>query len=239
MLNTTCPHYTARSVAVTSVQDPADASIKQSSKATTLLPAKVINNLAVPAEDDDNVSFISASTSFNTEGSVLTLPSLDDISQGKPEFECPICRTIQHFRKPRAWKIHAFVDLKAYLCTASNSKDYDRLAFSDRNSWFQHELQHRVQYGCTICDSGPYLSRESLMQHLADDHLNFSEAQLRVIVEAGKEAPSYLRAVDCPFCTEWAEALNKNTSSPDEAKAEAVLSVRVSPKRFKIHVASI
>ncbi|RYP16572.1 hypothetical protein DL765_005033 [Monosporascus sp. GIB2] len=79
-------------------RDRADAfTVKESSKATTLLPAKVnMNNLAAAAgEENDNVSFVSASTSFNTEGSVLTLPSLEDISQGKPEFECPICRTIQ------------------------------------------------------------------------------------------------------------------------------------------------
>ncbi|KAH6984297.1 hypothetical protein BKA56DRAFT_614044 [Ilyonectria sp. MPI-CAGE-AT-0026] len=238
VLDTTDPHSTIRGVAATSVQDPADSSTKQSSKATTLLPAKVINNLAVPAEDDDNVSFVSASTSFNTEGSVLTLPSLDDISQGKPEFECPICRIIQYFHKPRAWKTHAFRDLKAYLCTASNSKDCDRLAFPDRTSWFQHELQHRVHYSCTLCDSGPYPSRKSLMQHLTDEHCNLSEPQLRVMVDAGKEAPSYLRAVDCPFCTDWAEALSKNTNSLDEDKSEAVLSVRVSPTRFKVHVAS-
>ncbi|RYO82471.1 hypothetical protein DL766_007393 [Monosporascus sp. MC13-8B] len=79
-------------------RDRADAFTgKESSKETTLLPAKVnMNNLAVTTEEEnDNVSFVSASTSFNTEGSVLTLPSLEDISQGKPEFECPICRTIQ------------------------------------------------------------------------------------------------------------------------------------------------
>lgn len=143
-------------------KDAAEAStVKQSSKATTLLPSKVMENLAAPIEEDDNISFVSASTSFDAEGSVLTLPSLDDISQGKQEFECPICCTIQRFCKPRAWKTHAFRDLKAYVCTASNSKNCDKLVFSDRNSWFQHELQHRVNYGCIICDSGAVYVEEN------------------------------------------------------------------------------
>lgn len=142
MLDMAGPSSTPRNEAL-SVRDPAEAfTVKGSSKATTLLPANVnINNLEIPVEDeDDNISFVSASTSFNAQSSILTLPSLDDISQGKPEFECPICRTIQRFVKPRAWKIHAFRDLKAYLCTASISKDCDRLTFSDRSLWFQHEL---------------------------------------------------------------------------------------------------
>lgn len=76
------------------------------------------------------------------------------------------------------------------------------------------------------------------MEHLANHDGNFSEVQVRAIGEAGKESPSYLRAADCPFCTEWAKALSKKTSSPSDTRAETELSPKVSLKRFKVYVAS-
>lgn len=81
--------------------------IVQSSKATTFavpgnLPPSEFLNLPVEAEDD-SVSLVSASTTFNNDTS-LRLPSLADLGPDGEYFECPICFTLQSFRMEKSWK---------------------------------------------------------------------------------------------------------------------------------------
>lgn len=79
-----------------------------SSKATTFV---IPGNLSKPIlqerspieEEDDLVSLVSASTTFDNN-STLTLPSLSDLGPDGENFECPICFTLQSFKKEKSWK---------------------------------------------------------------------------------------------------------------------------------------
>ncbi|KAM0425592.1 hypothetical protein ACHAPT_009123 [Fusarium lateritium] len=80
---------------------------KQSSRATTILPERFIasNVLDVTVDDeDDNVSLMTASTTFDGEIG-LRLPRLNDLSPDGLPFECPICFTFQSFQREKSWKL--------------------------------------------------------------------------------------------------------------------------------------
>lgn len=72
-------------------------------KASTLNPSQL---MAMRNElDDDTVSRSSAAQSdFSQADSMLELPSLQAVSEGQSEFECPYCHTIQSFRRERQWR---------------------------------------------------------------------------------------------------------------------------------------
>ncbi|KAF7550899.1 hypothetical protein G7Z17_g5407 [Cylindrodendrum hubeiense] len=111
--------------------------------------------------EDDAMSFVSASTTTDSLAN-LALPALADLSKNGQAFECPICFSIQSFRTEKAWRIHAFRDLKAYTCTIGDT-ECDATLFGDRNSWFEHELKdHRVQI---LQEAG----REALTKFKAQD----------------------------------------------------------------------
>ncbi|KAI0832188.1 hypothetical protein F5Y06DRAFT_290453 [Hypoxylon sp. FL0890] len=90
---------------------------KLSSKATTLLPvgsselAELELNVA---EEEDAVSFSTASTTFESAIS-LTLPSLQELSPNSEPFECPICFTLQSFRREKAWKYMSYIPVSIAL----------------------------------------------------------------------------------------------------------------------------
>ncbi|QYT02588.1 hypothetical protein H0G86_009582 [Trichoderma simmonsii] len=166
--------------------------VMQSSKATTLDPEKihVATNFAVDDYEDELVSNLSISTSTTTDVlSTLTLPRLADLSKDGEAFECPICFTLRYIKGERSWRLHAFHDLRPYSCTVGGAK-CDSLAFQDRNSWFQHELDcHRSHYECSLCDCGLFSERAGLKSHILGSHGQFSEHQLRVMEDAGRRAP--------------------------------------------------
>lgn len=59
-------------------------------------------------EDNDNLSLVSSvMSSLNIEDDDterLQLPSLQDVSNGKPDFECPYCSMVQHIGQDKKWK---------------------------------------------------------------------------------------------------------------------------------------
>ncbi|KAK4085499.1 uncharacterized protein Triagg1_489 [Trichoderma aggressivum f. europaeum] len=129
--------------------------VMQSSKATTLNPEKIrvhaATNFAVDDYEDEVVSILSISTTTDVL-STLALPRLADLSKDGEAFECPICFTLRSIKGERSWRLHAFHDLRPYSCTVGGA-ECDSLAFQDRNSWFQHELDcHKSQYECSLCD---------------------------------------------------------------------------------------
>jgi hypothetical protein len=74
-----------------------------SSKATTFAADKV-ESLGLNYEgDDDAVTNMSASTTFDSENA-LQLPRLADLSPNEEPFECPICATLQVFQSEKAWR---------------------------------------------------------------------------------------------------------------------------------------
>ncbi|KAF5696850.1 ankyrin repeat [Fusarium mundagurra] len=204
---------------------------KTSSRATTFALRTDLKKLEVE-EEDDGLSFTSAST-MTDSASLLRLPSLADLSpEGKP-FECPICFTLQALEREKAWKKHAFRDLKAYVCTMGGSECGD-LLFGDRDSWFDHELKnHRATYTCPLCDGARRTSKSNLRLHLAT-HGGFSDQQLRILEDASQDPAIHLRARDCPFCDEWAEKLGTKCIPSIPDIQDAVVSIA----RFKRHVAT-
>ncbi|KAH0497863.1 hypothetical protein TgHK011_005145 [Trichoderma gracile] len=96
-----------------------------SSKATTFVPIAGIQLGNMLEEEDESISLSSASTVADSSSS-LKLPQLDTLSNAYEPFECPICFTLQCFQSERAWRIHAFSDLKAshYKCTLCRQGDF-------------------------------------------------------------------------------------------------------------------
>jgi hypothetical protein len=68
-----------------------------------------VTTLEAIRDNDDGVSSVATSvvSSLDPEDEseeMLQLPSLQTVSQGHDEFECPLCFTIQSFRQHRKWK---------------------------------------------------------------------------------------------------------------------------------------
>ncbi|OTA88374.1 hypothetical protein M434DRAFT_80404, partial [Hypoxylon sp. CO27-5] len=212
---------------------------KLSSKATTMLPlgSSELANLELNvADEEDAISYSTASTTFESTMS-LALPSLGELSPDSQPFECPICFTLQSFRREKAWKYHAFNDLKAYICTIGGQGCANEL-FRDRNTWFDHELlAHRSKYICPLCseDTG---SKASLTSHVKSAHGNFATEQISMLAEAGRVVPNHFEAQDCPFCDEWAEVLRAKRHGEDKSLIQMDGYTLVSRSRFKRHVAT-
>jgi len=207
----------------------ATATERLSSKATTFAANKAQQTEATEKDDEDAaVSMWSASTTADTL-STLKLPRLADLSPSREAFECPICFTLQSFKHERSWQIHAFSDLKAYVCTVGGAA-CDSEFFSGRDSWFEHELKHhRARYCCVLCSLGPLPSNE-LRKHVSETHGPFPADQLEMLLDAGREATIKFKARDCPFCDEWAATL--------QARANPEETVHITSSRFKRHVAA-
>ncbi|KPM46533.1 hypothetical protein AK830_g114 [Neonectria ditissima] len=178
-------------------------------------------------EADDGIPLKSASTTAEsfTESK---LPTLANLTKDSQPFECPICFTIQSFITEQAWRIHAFRDLKAYMCTVSEP-NCDTKLFGDRDAWFEHEMQnHRFRYRCRLCRHGP-LGSEDMRSHIQLSHGPFPNDQLKELQDAGKEALTQVRALDCPFCEDWVDASPNSEQLTQETF--------VSASQFKRHVA--
>ncbi|PON26770.1 hypothetical protein TGAM01_v204271 [Trichoderma gamsii] len=206
-----------------------------SSKATTFAPLPAFNSSLQEEEEDDNFSLASAST-MATSISNLKLPTLADLAPTDQPFECPICFTIQAFRSENSWKLHAFHDLKAYVCTLGGD-ECDAEFFEDRDSWFDHELRkHRSQYSCILCQSGGF-SLIALQAHILKAHGDFSDAQIEILQEEGRENITQFEAQSCPFCDDWAEKLLQKSESVIHSFG-SMQGILVNHNRFKRHVAS-
>lgn len=201
---------------------------KLSSKATTLAPARLeagFSNADTPVEKeyDDAMSITTAVTTFDRASS-LALPSLAELSQPAEPFECPICFLLCSFGSEKAWKIHAFTDIRPYVCTLGGSECED-LMFTDRSSWFRHELtHHRSQFACAEC-TAEFGSEPKFRDHLAK-HGESSDERMDDLVAAGRRVQRIFVAGDCPLCDEW-----------EAAKAAASSQVVTGPQ-LKRHVAT-
>ncbi|KAK4212994.1 hypothetical protein QBC37DRAFT_464736, partial [Rhypophila decipiens] len=208
---------------------------RQSSKATTFH----IDRL--PEDADEVMSVMSASTMSNSL-SVLRLPTLADLSVDGEPFECPICFTLQDFRREKAWRVHAFRDLKAYVCTAGGSSQCNGEYFGDRNTWFEHELHHhRSTYACTLCSAHEPVSHDVFLHHMTVHHPQVSGHQLRAVGDVSRQPPTHFDANDCPFCDDWADQIRQRADPKGERPATVSFPpddpTLVSATRFKRHVA--
>ncbi|KAH9884170.1 hypothetical protein F4778DRAFT_763884 [Xylariomycetidae sp. FL2044] len=218
---------------------------KVSSKATTFLlprehsdPQWLQPTAAKDEDEDETASLTTATTGFESERS-LKLPRLQQLSPDGQAFECPICFTQQSFRGEKAWKIHAFSDLKAYVCTAGDAKCSNKL-FSNRDTWFEHELQHhRCSFVCKICSYESPL-RDNLRSHVISNHGSLPHDHLSTLLEGRTIVPTRLRASDCPFCDDWARTLQERQDGkgPAVEPGDDSMGVTVPLLRFKRHVAT-
>ncbi|KAI0886876.1 uncharacterized protein GGS22DRAFT_158908 [Annulohypoxylon maeteangense] len=216
-----------------------DRATKQSGEATTLHPsrsAQFTHPEWDTTEDEDRSSLTTASTTFESAES-YTLPTLRELSADSEPFECPICFTLQSFSGDKAWKLHAYCDLKAYVCTIGGPECEDEL-FANRNAWFQHELKvHRSRYVCGLCgiDSG---TKATMIYHIECAHRTLTAEQIPVLAEAGRVVPTQLDARDCPFCDEWAREIISRRLENSQSQTHTNGQTVVSRSRFKRHVAT-
>ncbi|KAK0631099.1 hypothetical protein B0T17DRAFT_240310 [Bombardia bombarda] len=215
------------------------ATARLSSKATTFEPRSNFmmtlrtNTFAEEALESEDVHTRSTSTSAsgNSTPGALKLPRLADLTPDSTPFECPICFMFQSFKLETQWRIHAYRDLKAYVCTLGGEA-CDSELFGDRNSWFDHELiHHRAHYKCSLCNKGPFASSD-LRAHILESHGKFSNEQLLMLQDGGRKPIAGFSVQDCPFCDDWTGG---RTRSGKNAHNE---NVRVSTSLFKRHVAS-
>ncbi len=132
--------------------------------------------------------------------------------------------------------LHAFRDLKAYVCTCGGP-ECDDAFFGDRSSWFEHELrEHRAPYSCVLCGWGPR-PRQELRIHISESHASFSSDQQKMLEDGGRGVASEFLARDCPFCDEWEEQVleAKRTSSLMVAARDVSISVAQFERHVAIH----
>lgn len=134
--------------------------------------------------------------------------------------------------------MHAFRDLKSYVCTFDDEKCKTEL-FEDRNSWFEHELQHhRSRYTCSLCREGAFASKSEITDHITSAHRSFSPDQMSMLLDSGRQVPVFFDAYECPFCDDWAETLQHQGDPSVKIVSGEKPSVLVSSTRFKRHVAT-
>lgn len=136
-------------------------------------------------------------------------------------------------------RIHAYRDLKAYVCTTGREECEPNM-FRDRDCWFSHELEHHHSlYMCKLCGS-QYTDKKVLRQHLVDEHGPYSNEEILSIIEHGKLVPSQLKAQDCPFCDDWASILSHRRHQREGRTSSSIqhADILVSLTHFKRHVAT-
>ena len=181
---------------------------------------------------DDRSEFSEAtSIADDSGGNQLHVMAIEKASQGMYPFECPYCFTLVRLRRQRPWRKHVFHDLKPYVCTFENC---DVKMFSDRHSWFTHELEtHRSEYHCLFCPSLSFASTSSFKGHLLRKHADkVTDAQLPAIVNVSQRPVTRISAKDCPFCDEWDQSLR--AANPQIGDVALTVSVT----QFRYHLAN-
>ncbi|KAG4435673.1 hypothetical protein IFR05_008839 [Cadophora sp. M221] len=186
----------------------------------------------IEEEVEDTQSQTSYTTSTDEESSNATLSviKLEEVSKGFKQFECPYCWQIQTARNQKAWKKHVLSDLKPYVCTF---EDCELKLFSDRHTWFSHELKdHRQEWRCYFCSHHPFDNPANYQRHLASRHPeSFVKDQLPALLEMSQKALAKLSPTDCPFCDDWEQRLrNINPHIP------ATEALAVTPSQFQHHL---
>jgi hypothetical protein len=204
------------------------STLAPTSASTVLFVDGPIANQDIP-DDLSQTSYALSSAESEKEGQ-LQLPSLHDVSRGQTFFECPLCWTMQSFRKESTWRKHAFADLRPYACTFG---DCDVKLFADRRDWFDHELKHhRIQWHCQFCDRRDFAAGEIFRRHVRNDHVRaVTEDQLNAIIEACKRPVEIFSPTECPFCDSWEATLRSRHT--DIKNEDAVV---VTPAQIRHHI---
>jgi hypothetical protein len=81
--------------------------------------------------------------------------------------------------------------------------------FSDRQTWFSHELKdHRKEWHCHFCAHYPFDNLGSYRAHLSTHHPQaFTADQVPALFEMSQKPLLKLSPADCPFCDDWEDRL--------------------------------
>ena len=106
--------------------------------------------------------------------------------------------------------------------------------FTDRSTWFSHELQvHRVEWCCPFCTYAPLQSLCLFEDHLQIHHpQKFIKEQLSALGATCQQSVDKISPQACPFCEEWFVKLRD--ANPNLAGGTLV----VTPAQFQHHVGS-
>ncbi|OTB01993.1 hypothetical protein M426DRAFT_13984 [Hypoxylon sp. CI-4A] len=210
---TYCRDHNAK-LSETDVDD--GSTTKKSSKATTLPPT----GLAQLEElDKDTASMMTTSTTFESSLG-HTLPSLKELSPDLETFE-----------------VHAFNDLKAYICTIGGPECGGEL-FGSRDTWFDHELNtHRSKYMCLLCRKD-IVAQDAMITHMNSVHNDLTVDHRSMLVNGGRVVPTHFGTNDCPFCDDWANELRSRIQVDDKDLIDTGSNIPVSKYQFKRHVAA-
>lgn len=228
------------------VVSSANADVEESEEMKSHLAPSEATTLATPdlhllqeSEDSDARSQTSAS-SFATsvyEGNEdyqrRTVINLSEVQRDGLPFECPHCCGIQTLRTQRNWQKHVFADLKAYVCLGESC---NLTMFSDRQTWFLHEIQHHLsEWQCWYCSTKPHSQLEQYEKHMIAQHSSeFKIEQLPALSEISRRPPQEIRASTCPFC-DWPALIRSKTVSSHVGSSEEIF---VPKARYRKHVAS-
>lgn len=199
----------------------------RSSKATTFIPQpRQLEDFDEDDDNDDAISLASVST-MSSALATLRLPRLSELSPEGEPFECPICFFCNLSKKK----------IKAYPCTAG--KECKDFLFSDRNSWFEHELHyHRAAHRCLLCSGVSLPTYGDLEKHFIHQHPGLPRDQILGFIEQGRQPVRYHNARDCPFCDEWADHIRTEQDPKGKDIEGSEGEVRISGSRFRRHVAA-
>ncbi|ETS80775.1 hypothetical protein PFICI_08304 [Pestalotiopsis fici W106-1] len=200
------------------------------------------SNIDLLQEDDDTSesgdtrTLISAASSTDLE--VEQFPQilrLSEVNNGNDTFECPLCCVTGRFADESSWQRHLYQDLRIYVCTADEPECSNRL-FSDRKTWFDHELQHhRCQWTCIICQEGPFHAASILRDHATTHHAELEPELVEGLIAASQRPLQVIAASECPFCDEWEELLQSDARNKSTNTSGSVV---VELKEFQNHIAS-
>ena len=95
---------------------------------------------------------------------------------------------------------HVFSDIRAYVCT---SPECGMFMFGSFNTWRSHEMGHRREWFCPLCDLVHHDKSKAKM-HLMHHHGKLAEKhELETLLQTSSRPSENLPADDCPFC-DWA-----------------------------------
>lgn len=133
---------------------------------------------------------------------------------------------------------HVLRDIRAWACTFPGCSF--RL-FEDRESWFQHEMEHhRRQWECTSCAGALFGSRTAMEGHISKYHPAITSGALPYVLAASSRPLTEIPVSACPLCDDWEIHLRNQPSCP-ETSAEVQLTVpaRVFEQHLSRHLVQL
>lgn len=211
-----------------------------STKASTLQVATLEATRDDPDDDVASIvsSVVSSVNAIDHDDDKLRLPTLQTVSNGRDEFECPLCFTVRSFKNPWKWKKHAYADLKPYVCSGGRGQ-CDLEVFPDQDAWFTHELEnHRQNWICRLCEQNPFDSEARFRAHVRSKHEEIPASHISDFTSLCKRPPQHLPAKDCPFCDDFESKLREAEAERDRTNTQDAEVILVPVSNFRRHVAS-